>query len=97
MAQVGQDQDGLYDKRAGAESLILSPGLNSSLEPGGHISCASRQLMSMKHARQQMPVAMSDNDTFAELPAAFVPACYPSESPLSYALQHGFATALGGY
>ena len=27
-------RDGMYDQGAGAESLILSPGLNRSLEPG---------------------------------------------------------------
>ncbi len=32
---VSQQGEGLYDKKAGAESLILSPGLNRGLEPGG--------------------------------------------------------------
>ena len=33
-------RDGMYDQGAGAESLILSPGLNRSLEPGSPIeSC----------------------------------------------------------
>ena len=32
-----QQRDGLYDKLAGAESLILSPGLDFSLELGGSV------------------------------------------------------------
>ena len=39
-----QPRDGLYDYAAGAESLILIPGLICSLEPGNPIELCSQPI-----------------------------------------------------
>ena len=59
-------------KEAGAESLILSPGLGFGLELGSPIELCSSQLMSTKHARNQTPVAMSDIILLSQLSVALM-------------------------
>jgi hypothetical protein len=50
MALVYQNKetDGLYDRKAGAESLILSPGLGFGLELGGPIRVGQQTVSAMR-------------------------------------------------